>query len=61
MRTPGQLRLRLVDASLLNPETLMPSYYRREGFERVATAWKGRTVLEAQEIEDVIAYLLTLR
>lgn len=61
LRTPGQLRLRLVDASLSNPETLMPSYYRREGFERVASAWKGRTVLEAQEIEDVLAYLLTLR
>ncbi|WP_048436850.1 sulfur oxidation c-type cytochrome SoxX, partial [Methylobacterium platani] len=55
----GRLRLRLVDGRALNPETLMPSYYRTDG-ARVASAWRGRPVLEAGEIEDVIAYLLTL-
>ena len=57
----GQMRLRLVDGRALNPGTLMPSYYRAEGAERVGAAWAGRPVLEADEIEDVIAYLLTLR
>ncbi|AWN50850.1 sulfur oxidation c-type cytochrome SoxX [Methylobacterium sp. 17Sr1-1] len=56
----GQLRLRLVDGRVLNPATLMPSYYRTDG-TRVASAWRGRPVLEAGEIEDVIAYLLTLK
>ncbi|QRE75685.1 sulfur oxidation c-type cytochrome SoxX [Methylobacterium aquaticum] len=56
----GQLRLRLVDGRVLNPATLMPSYYRTGGI-RVAGAWRDRPVLEAGEIEDVIAYLVTLK
>jgi sulfur-oxidizing protein SoxX len=57
----GQLRLRIVDSSRLNPDTVMPSYYRTEGLTRVARAWEGRPVLTAQEIEDVISFLKTLR
>jgi sulfur-oxidizing protein SoxX len=57
----GQLRLRLVDASRLNPETIMPSYYRVEGLERVGRAWRGKPILSAAQIEDVVAYLVTLR
>ena len=58
--SPGELRLRLVDPKLLNPETVMPSYFTREGLNRVATDYQGKTIYTAQEIEDVIAYLLTL-
>ena len=57
----GQLRLRIVDASRLNPETIMPPYYRIEGHTRVAPAFQGKTVLTAEQIEDVVAYLATLR
>lgn len=57
----GALRLRLVDARALNPDTIMPSYYSLEGTIRVGSAWRGKPVLEAQEIEDVVAYLATLR
>jgi sulfur-oxidizing protein SoxX len=57
----GQLRLRMVDASRLNAETIMPSYYRIEGLYRVATAWRGKPILSAEQIEDVVAYLTTLR
>lgn len=57
----AQLRLRIVDSRRLNPDSIMPSYYRIEGLNRVAPAFRGRTVLSAQEIEDVLAYLLTLR
>jgi sulfur-oxidizing protein SoxX len=57
----GQLRLRLVDASQLNPNTIMPPYYRVDGLTRVAPAFQGKPVLSAEQIEDVIAYLATLR
>jgi sulfur-oxidizing protein SoxX len=59
--TEGQLRLRLIDASRLNPATIMPSYYRIEGLNRVAPAWRGKPILSAEQIEDVVAYLATLR
>ncbi len=57
----GQLRLRIVDQSRLNPDTVMPSYYRINGLIRVAPAYRGKPVLNAQQIEDVIAYLKTLK
>jgi len=59
--TAGQLRLRVVDSSRLNPDTIMPSYYRVEGLNVVAEAWRGKPVLTAQQVEDTLAYLLTLR
>ena len=57
----GQLRLRIVDASRLNPDTIMPPYYRIEDLIRVAPAFQGKTILTAEQIEDVVAYLATLR
>lgn len=56
-----QLRLRLVDASRLNPATIMPSYYRVDGLERVGRNWQGKPILSAEQIEDIVAYLATLR
>jgi sulfur-oxidizing protein SoxX len=57
----GQLRLRIVDSSRINPATIMPAYHRSEGLARVAPAWRGKPVLSAQQIEDVVAFLMTLR
>ena len=57
----GQLRLRLVDAPRLNAATIMPSYYRVEGLQRVGTPWRGKPILSAEQIEDIVAYLVTLR
>lgn len=57
----AQLRLRLVDGKRLNPDSIMPSYYRTDGLHRVGPAFRNRTILSAQEIEDVIDFLLTLR
>ena len=57
----GQLRLRIVDPGRVNPATIMPAYHRTEGLVRVAPAWRGKPVLTAEQIEDVVAYLTTLR
>ena len=57
----GQMRLRLVDAGRLNPDTIMPPYYRVEGLTRVGAAWRGTPILTAEQIEDVVAFLTTLR
>jgi sulfur-oxidizing protein SoxX len=56
----GQLRLRLVDATRLNPDTIMPPYYRVDGLTRVGTSWQGKPILTAEQIEDVVAFLSIL-
>ncbi len=57
---PAMLRLRLVDSRQINPDTLMPAYHSTTGLQQVGKAWAGQPVLAAQDIEDVLAYLLTL-
>lgn len=59
--TEGQLRLRIVDSGRINPATIMPAYHRVEGLVRVAPAFRGRPILSAEQIEDVVAFLTTLR
>jgi sulfur-oxidizing protein SoxX len=59
--TEGQLRLRIVDPMRLNPSTIMPAYGKSEGLWRVAPAFRGRALLSPQQIEDVVAFLATLR
>ncbi len=56
-----EIRARIVDPGRFNPDTLMPAYYKTDGLTRVATAFRGKTVLSAEQIEDVVAYLATLR
>jgi len=57
----GQLRLRIVDSSRINPATIMPAYHRIDGLARVAPAFRGKPVLSAEQIEDVVAFLMTLK
>jgi len=57
----GEIRQRIVDSTKLNPQSIMPAYYRSEGLERVAPAYRGKTILSAEQIEDVVAYLTTLK
>jgi sulfur-oxidizing protein SoxX len=57
----GQLRLRIVDSSRINPTTIMPAYHRIEGLARVAPALRGKPILSAEQIEDVVAFLMTLK
>ncbi len=57
----GQLRLRIVDGARLNADTIMPPYYRTTGLRRVARNFEGKTILSAAQVEDVVAYLATLK
>jgi len=57
----AEIRLRLVDSARVNPQTIMPAYYRAEGLTRVAPSFRGKTILTAEQIEDVVAYLVTLK
>lgn len=59
--TEGELRLRMVDATRLNEATIMPSFYRVDGLSRVAKNLRGSPILSAQEVEDVVAFLITLK
>jgi len=58
---PGQLRLRVVNMKLLNGDTLMPGFYRVKGLKRVHKKFKGKTILSAQQVEDIVAYLSALK
>ena len=57
----AQLRLRIVDSRRLNLDSLMPALHRTEGMARVGAAWQDKPVLDAQQVEDVVAYLRTLK
>jgi len=58
--TTGQLRLRVIDSSRIDPATVMPPYYRIEGLLRVGVSWRGKPVLTSRQVEDVVAYLASL-
>ncbi len=57
----SELRLRLVNPKLLNPQTAMPAFYRTDGLNRVRKDMEGKPILTAAQIEDIVAYLLTLK
>ena len=57
----AQLRLRLVDSSRVNPLSIMPAYFKSEGLRQVARNYSGRTILQAQQIEDLVAWLASLK
>lgn len=58
----AELRAIVVNSkAVFGDHTLMPSFYRVDGYSRVAEDFQGRTILSAQQVEDVVAYLLTLK
>ena len=57
----GEIRLLIVNAKKINEDTIMPAFYKNEGFNRIRKKFRGKTILSAQEVEDVVAYLMTLK
>jgi sulfur-oxidizing protein SoxX len=57
----GELRLRVAYAKAVNPDTIMPGFYTTDGLHRVAEKFQGKTILTAEQVEDIVAYLLTLK
>lgn len=59
--TAAELRQRIVDPRQIEPGTIMPAYHATDGLVRVASQYEGQPILTAQQVEDLIAYLLTLK
>src|SRR4029077_11627339 len=59
--TQAQIRARIIDPTKANPDTIMPAYYKTEGLARVAGAYRGKPILSAEQIDDVVAYLASLK
>ncbi len=57
----GEIRLRIVDPKVVNPDTIMPAFYRIHGLHRVQKKWQGKTIISAQDVEDIVAYMMTLK
>ena len=56
-----QLRARIMNPAITNPQTIMPSYYQPEHLTRVSKPYQGQSILSLKEIDDVVAYLMTLK
>jgi sulfur-oxidizing protein SoxX len=57
----GEIRLRIVNPKYANPATIMPAFYKTEGLHMVQKKWQGKPMLTAEEVEDIVAYLMTLK
>ncbi len=57
----GEIRARVVDPKLANPDTIMPAFHKSAGLFRVLEKFRGKSILSAQEVEDIVAYLMTLK
>lgn len=57
----GAIRARIVDPRRSNPDSIMPAYFEASGLTRVTPSLRDKTILTAEQIEDIVAYLLTLK
>jgi len=59
--TPAQIRLRIADITKVYPDSVMPTFHRTEGLVRVAPQLRGKPALSGQQVEDLVAWLSTLK
>ena len=59
--TRDELRVRIEDITRLNPKATMPAYHRTDGLTRVASQYAGKPLLSREQVDDVVAYLSTLK
>tara|TARA_B100000902_G_scaffold102366_1_gene104771 strand:+ start:140 stop:601 length:462 start_codon:yes stop_codon:yes gene_type:complete len=59
--TQAEIRGMIVNSKSVFEGTIMPAFYRDSGFNRTLKKFEGKTILKAQQVEDVVAYLLTLK
>lgn len=59
--TEAEMRLRIINPKVINPDTFMPAFYRNAGFNRVLKKFKGKSILSAEQVEDLVAYMMTLK
>ena len=59
--TKEELRLRIIDSKSINPDSIMPSYFKKIKFERTPAEFSNKTILSAQEVEDLVEYLYSLK
>ena len=59
--TEGQIRMRVVNPKRTNPATIMPSFYKVDGLANVRKGFEGKPMLSGEEIEDLVAYLSSLK
>ena len=57
----GEIRARIVDSRRANPASIMPAYFDTGGLTRVAPSFRGRAILTAEQIEDVVAYIVSIQ
>ena len=57
----AELRGILVNSKKMFEGTIMPAFYRDSGYNRVLKKFDGKTILSAQEVEDLLAYVATLK
>ena len=60
-RSAGEVRLLIVNPKLANPDTIMPAFYRKDKLHRVMKKFQGKTMLSAEQVEDLVAYTMTLK
>ena len=56
-----EIRLRVIDSKLINPESIMPSYFKKIAYARTPKIFLNKTILSAQEVEDIVEYLYSLK
>ena len=57
----AEIRIRIIDARLINPDTIMPSYFKILKYPRTPESFLGKTILTAEEVEHLVEYLYSLK